>query len=108
LQLAFNLLLFAKKSSLRKSAVGSISLEHGLDAAEGKPNIKVTGSCGLVPVIQLFDLPALNQSFVYALECRHTGNAFAKHTDCHHDCGIAMVNGDMGAQVTGDYLLGNL
>jgi len=36
------------------------------------------------------------------------GNAFAKHTDCHHDCGIATVNGYMGAQVTGDYLLGNL
>jgi hypothetical protein len=36
---------------------------------------------GLVPVIRLFNLPALNQSFVYALECRQTGNAFVKYSD---------------------------
>lgn len=37
---------------------------------------------GLVSVIRLFDLPALNQSFVYALECRQTGHAFVNYSEC--------------------------
>jgi hypothetical protein len=38
--------------------------------------------CGLVPVIRLSDLLAPNPTFVYALECRQSGNAFVKLNTC--------------------------
>ena len=50
---------------------------------ENRGPVMLAVADGLIPVIRLFDLPALNQSFIYALECQQTGNAFVKYSDCH-------------------------
>jgi hypothetical protein len=46
---------------------------------------------GLIPVMPPFDLPALNQSFVYALECLRTGNAFVRYSDCHEPAAVLRI-----------------
>jgi hypothetical protein len=52
-----------------------------LTAARASSKAHAVDSDGLVGVSQISDLLAPKQPFVYALECRQTGNAFVKYSD---------------------------